>query len=103
MVRGLGLSLLSAISNESRKLTSTLAAKAKMALWLPFCSDPPPFGITVRRGVVRGVLTSRNLVGPLKGKTIRDLIREIKKGNAYVNAHTIQNPDGEIRGQIKKC
>ncbi|CAH8248271.1 CHRD domain-containing protein [Paenibacillus melissococcoides] len=67
-----------------------------------FLFGPSKFGISVRRGVIRGVLTSRDLIGPLKGKTIRDLIREIERGNAYVNVHTIQFPDGEIRGQITR-
>ncbi|MBG9794144.1 hypothetical protein ABD76_17195 [Paenibacillus dendritiformis] len=67
-----------------------------------FLFGPSKFGISVRRGVIQGILTSRDLVGPLKGKTIRDLIREIERGNAYVNVHTIQFPDGEIRGQITR-
>ncbi|MGW8823313.1 CHRD domain-containing protein [Paenibacillus lautus] len=33
-------------------------------------------------------------------RTIRDLIREFERGNAYVNVRTIQNPNGEIRGQF---
>ncbi|WP_339318023.1 CHRD domain-containing protein [Paenibacillus sp. FSL R10-2734] len=37
---------------------------------------------------------------PLNGKTIRDLVREFENGNAYVNVHTIQHSDGEIRGQV---
>lgn len=61
---------------------------------------PSKFGISVNRGVIRGSLTRNDLVGPLSGRTIRDLVREIKIGNAYVNVHTVQNPDGEIRGQI---
>jgi hypothetical protein len=65
-----------------------------------FLFGPSRFGISVRRGIVRGVLTNRNLIGPLEGMTIPDLIREINNGNAYVNVHTTQNPDGEIRGQI---
>ncbi|MBP1155373.1 MULTISPECIES: CHRD domain-containing protein [unclassified Paenibacillus] len=60
------------------------------------------FGISVRRGVVKGTLTMADLVGPLQGKTIRDLVNEIRQGNAYVNVHTIQNPNGEIRGQMTK-
>ncbi|MBD0383994.1 CHRD domain-containing protein [Paenibacillus sedimenti] len=67
-----------------------------------FLFGPNKFGISVRRGVVRGVLTNQDLVGQLEGKTIRDLIREIENGNAYVNVHTIQNPDGEVRGQIRR-
>ncbi|WP_338044012.1 CHRD domain-containing protein [Paenibacillus lutrae] len=65
-----------------------------------FLFGPSKFGISVRRGVIRGILSNNDLVGPLEGKTIRDLVREFRRGNAYVNVHTIQNPDGEIRGQI---
>ena len=38
--------------------------------------------------------------GPLAGKRISDLIKLIEDGKAYVNVHTDQNPDGEIRGQL---
>ncbi|MNP53856.1 CHRD domain protein [compost metagenome] len=48
---------------------------------------------------MRGVLTRRDLVGPLQGRTLRDLIREIERGNTYTNVHTEQHPNGEIRGQ----
>lgn len=58
------------------------------------------FGISVRKGIVRGVLTRQDLVGPLQGRTIRELVREMNRGNTYVNVHTVQNPNGEIRGQI---
>ncbi len=30
-----------------------------------------------------------------------DMIAQIRAGNAYVNVHTVQNPPGEIRGQIR--
>ncbi|WP_418303848.1 CHRD domain-containing protein [Paenibacillus crassostreae] len=65
-----------------------------------FLFGPSKFGISVRRGVVSGVLTNRDLVGPLQGRTIQDLVREINRGNTYVNVHTEQYPNGEIRGQI---
>jgi hypothetical protein len=48
----------------------------------------------------QGTITSSNLEGPLKGKTISDLIRLMNDGTAYANVHTQQNPKGEIRGQI---
>ena len=61
---------------------------------------PSKFGISVKRGVIHGTLTRNDLTGPLSGKTIHDLVRQIKNGNTYVNVHTIQHPNGEIRGQI---
>jgi hypothetical protein len=48
-----------------------------------------------------GTLTDASLVGPLQGKTIADLVADIKAGNAYVNVHTSAHPGGEIRGQIQ--
>ncbi|MFC6226653.1 CHRD domain-containing protein [Paenibacillus allorhizosphaerae] len=67
-----------------------------------FLFGPSKFGISVRRGVVKGVLTRRDLVGPLQGKSLQDLIREFERGNAYVNVHTVQHPNGEMRGQVFK-
>jgi hypothetical protein len=43
---------------------------------------------------------STDLQGPLAGKQIFDLVNIIKNGQAYVNVHTDQNQNGEIRGQI---
>ncbi len=70
--------------------------------WL-YPSTPPP---VVKKGkftglLARGTLTAANLVGPLKGKSIEDLVSDIKAGDAYVNVHTTAHPGGEIRGQIK--
>lgn len=62
---------------------------------------PNPGGVTFRRGVIRGTIRSGDLEGPLRGLNIRWLIREIERGNAYVNVHTVRNPNGEIRGQIR--
>jgi hypothetical protein len=49
----------------------------------------------------KGTITDKDLVGPLSGKTIGDLVEMIKQGGTYVNVHTDKNPGGEIRGQIK--
>jgi len=67
-----------------------------------FLFGPSAFGISTGRGIVRGTLSARHLVGPLQGRTIRDLVRELNSGNAYVNVHTVQRPNGEIRGQIRR-
>jgi hypothetical protein len=74
-----------------------------IAVWL-YPSAPPEMLIP---GVFNGVLaegdiTSANLLGPLEGQTLSDLLDQIDAGNAYVNIHTSQFPGGEIRGQISK-
>ena len=51
--------------------------------------------------LVKGILKASDLTGPMAGKTLSDLVKEIEAGNAYVNVHTTQNPQGEIRGQIR--
>ncbi len=61
----------------------------------------PVSGFTPKGNVLAsGVITSSSLVGPLKGKTIADLLKAVKSGNTYVNVHTKAHPDGEIRGWI---
>lgn len=47
-----------------------------------------------------GVITTEDLVGPLAGATLADLLAAMRAGNTYVNVHTLQFPPGEIRGQI---
>jgi hypothetical protein len=47
-----------------------------------------------------GTFNATNLEGPMAGKQIEDLANEMTNGGTYVNVHTEQNPNGEIRGQI---
>ncbi|MCM3629355.1 CHRD domain-containing protein [Paenibacillus glycanilyticus] len=79
-----------------------LGQKGENGPVVAFLFGPSQFGISVKRGIIRGTLTGSDLEGPLSGKTIGDLIREFERGNAYINVHTVQNPDGEIRGQVFK-
>jgi hypothetical protein len=56
-------------------------------------------------GPFTGVLAAGNfnasaLIGSLTGKTLADFAILLQSGRAYVNVGTVQNPDGEIRGQI---
>jgi hypothetical protein len=51
--------------------------------------------------LAEGVITEKSLLGDLEGKSVADLVRLIKSGNAYVNILTETYPAGEIRGQIK--
>ncbi|HKR74015.1 MAG TPA: CHRD domain-containing protein [Candidatus Nitrosocosmicus sp.] len=44
--------------------------------------------------------TASNLEGPMEGKTMQDIIAAMKNGSTYINVHTEQNPNGEIRGQL---
>jgi hypothetical protein len=57
---------------------------------------------SVNGALVQGSITADKLEGPLKGKSISDLVNLIDKSSAYVNVHTQSFPDGEIRGQISK-
>jgi hypothetical protein len=46
-----------------------------------------------------GTITADELEGPLAGKQLTDLATAGGNGTLYVNIHTEQNPNGEIRGQ----
>jgi hypothetical protein len=73
---------------------------------------PGPLGAGRHDGVLaEGTFTAANLVGPLAGHPLSDLIAAIQAGNAYVNVHTNDGvdgintgpgdfPGGEIRGQL---
>jgi hypothetical protein len=56
-------------------------------------------------GDVTGVLTAgnataANLEGPFAGQAFTNLIGVINEGAAYVNVHTVDFTNGEIRGTI---
>ncbi|GGC77983.1 CHRD domain-containing protein [Thalassobacillus devorans] len=58
-------------------------------------------GITTRRGKITGVITDQDIENNNVGiRDVGDLLKFMRKELTYVNAHTEQNPDGEIRGQI---
>jgi hypothetical protein len=73
-----------------------------VVVWL-YPDAPPPQPIEGRfSGVLAtGTITADDLVGPLAGMTLDDLLAEMAAGNTYVNVHTAQYPGGEIRGQIR--
>jgi len=50
---------------------------------------------------IRGEIFENELMGPLKGKPLVDLILAMTDGQSYVNISTPSHPKGEIRGQIQ--
>lgn len=52
--------------------------------------------------VAEGEITADQLVGPLAGKTLDDLMAILDNGGAYVNLHTRAHPGGEIRAQVMR-
>ena len=77
----------------------------------------PVRGASPKKGAFSGVLAqgkfdAKDLIGPMTGASLDDLLDQIREGNAYVNVHTNDGVDppnsgpgdyrlGEIRGQIK--
>ncbi len=51
--------------------------------------------------VAEGSFTASDLLGPLKGKTIEDLVGLIEANSVYLNVGTEAYPKGEIRGQLQ--
>ena len=72
------------------------------AVWL-YPAAPPaeliPGEFTGQLGA--GDFTDADLVGPLAGMTLADLLTAIEEDRAYVNVHTDQFPAGEIRGSLQ--
>jgi hypothetical protein len=50
---------------------------------------------------IEATLTAANIVNPLCGATIAELVQSMRDGDTYVNAHSPAFPGGEIRGQIE--
>jgi hypothetical protein len=51
--------------------------------------------------LTRGNITNADLEGPMAGKTLIDLNKAMELGETYVNIHSEEHPNGEIRGQIQ--
>lgn len=51
--------------------------------------------------LAQGNITAADFVGPLAGQSMGDLIAMIRAGRTYVEVHSVQNPQGEIRGYIQ--
>ncbi len=61
---------------------------------------PGPFGAGRTDGVLAtGTITAANLVGPLAGHPLSDLVEAMSTGNAYVNLHTNDGVDARQHGR----
>jgi hypothetical protein len=91
---------------------SAAGKNGMVVVWL-FPSTAPvpgPASSGPRDGLLaEGTFTAKDLVGPLKGGTLAQLLDSIRVGHAYVNVHTSDGtatpgpgnfPGGEIRGQL---
>ena len=66
---------------------------------LPLYKSESPT-ILMNGKLASGNITANMLEGPMAGKQIANLTTAMKNSETYVNVHTQQNPNGEIRGQI---
>jgi hypothetical protein len=61
----------------------------------------PKIENTTERTIITGNISTSDLQGPMKGKTFADLQSAIKALGLYIDLHTKNHPDGELRGTIK--
>jgi len=52
--------------------------------------------------IIKTRIHATDLQGPMAGKTLQDLQTAMGNGQTYVNIHTSEHPQGEIRGEIKE-
>lgn len=91
---------------QTQGLTDTLAAHIHLGQpgvnggVVAFLFNAGGTPVTVDGLLSSGGLTAADLTGALAGQPLSALLTELEAGNAYVNAHTVANMGGEIRGQI---
>jgi hypothetical protein len=90
------------------------AADGLIVVWLYPSTTPGPAapgGGRISGRIASGTITAANLVGPLTGAGLDDLLALLQSGEAYVNVHTDDGvapadtgpgdfPGGEIRGNF---
>ena len=85
-----------------------------VVVWLYPSTNPvagPVGGGRIQGRIAEGTIKAANLVGPLAGRPLSELITAIEAGDTYVNVHTNDGvapintgpgdfPAGEVRGQL---
>ena len=61
-----------------------------------------PSGEVIMENLTEGKIRSKNLKGPLKGKSTKELVKKMEKGEAYIDVKTEDKPKWKVRGKIKK-
>jgi CHRD domain len=72
-----------------------------IVVWLypSTATTPGPFGSGRHDGILaQGTITAADLVGPLAGRPLSELVDALNTGNAYVNVHTNDGVDGTNTG-----
>jgi hypothetical protein len=73
-----------------------------VAVWLYPSHPYPELKIGKFSGVLaQGKITAKDLKGPLSGKSLPALVKDMETGRVYVNVHTSAHSEGAIRGEIK--
>ncbi len=80
-----------------------LGSKGTNGPVVAFLFGPITNPVSIKCATLTGAITQEDLVGPLAGQTLGTLVNEIISGNIYINVHTVQHPNGEIRGQLNYC
>lgn len=79
----------------------TSSDNGPIAVWLyPQSQSPSLMAGPINGKLVQGVIADSSLTGPMKGKSVLDLIHAIEHDSAYVQVHTKAHPEGELRGQV---
>jgi hypothetical protein len=61
-----------------------------------------PSGEVIMDNLTEGKIRSKDLKGPLQGKSTEELVKKMEKGETYVDISTKDKPKGKVRGKIKK-
>jgi CHRD domain-containing protein len=70
------------------------------------CGGPEP-ACPTPGGTVQGVITASDIVGPIdqgvEAGAFGEFVRALRAGAVYVNVHSTNFPEGEIRGQVRQA